>query len=107
MQIGRLPTCRHYDYIRGFQTTRITTYRYSSMAFTRYTHYQATIPDRSCVPTRSGNYLLKVFLNNDTSALLFTKRFLVVDNRVAVAAQVYAAIQYAIVPVQINGCRLA
>ena len=77
-----------FDYIRGFQTTRITTYRYSSIAFTRYTHYQATIPDRSCVPTRSGNYLLKVFLNNDTSELLFTKRFLVVDNRVAVAAQV-------------------
>src|SRR5258705_5749949 len=52
-----------FDYIRGFQTTRITTYRYSSMAFTKYTHYQASIPDRSCVPTRSGNYLLKIFLN--------------------------------------------
>jgi hypothetical protein len=77
-----------FDYIRGFQTARITNYRYSSMAFTKYTHYQATIPDRSCVPTRSGNYLLKVFLNNDTSELLFTKRFLVVDNRVAVAAQI-------------------
>ena len=50
-----------FDYIRGFQTTRITNYRYSSMAFTKYTHYQATIPDRSCVPTKSGNYLLKVF----------------------------------------------
>src|SRR5258705_5706785 len=52
-----------FDYIRGFQTTRITTYRNSSLAFTKYTHYQATIPDRSCVPTRSGNYLLKIFLN--------------------------------------------
>ena len=77
-----------FDYIRGFQTTRITNYRYSSMAFTKYTHYQATIPDRSSAPTRSGNYLLKVFLNNDTSELLFTKRFLVVDNRVTVAAQI-------------------
>jgi hypothetical protein len=77
-----------FDYIRGFQTTRISTYRYSSMAFDRYTHYQAMLPDRSCVPTRSGNYLLKVFLNNDTSRLLFTKRFLVVDSRVSVATQV-------------------
>src|SRR5436853_371979 len=33
-----------FDYIRGFQTTRITNYRYSSIAFTKYTHYQATIP---------------------------------------------------------------
>jgi hypothetical protein len=77
-----------FDYIRGFQSTRISTYRYSSIAYTKYTHYQATIPDRSSTLTKSGNYLLKVFLNNDTSALLFTKRFLIVDNRVAVAAQI-------------------
>ncbi|MFI5129748.1 MAG: DUF5103 domain-containing protein [Chitinophagales bacterium] len=76
-----------YDYIRGFHSTRITSYRYSSMAFTKYTHYTATIPDRNSVPTKSGNYLLKVFLNNDTSELLFTRRFLVIDNRVAIAAQ--------------------
>lgn len=76
-----------FDYIRGFQSTRITTYRYSSISTTRYTHYQASFPDRNSVPTRSGNYLLKVFLNNDTSRLIFTKRFLVVDSRVSVAAQ--------------------
>jgi hypothetical protein len=79
---------QHFDYIKGFQSTRITTYRFSSMAFTKYMHYQATIPDRNSVPTRSGNYLLKVFLNNDTSQVLFTKRFLIVDNRVSIAAQV-------------------
>jgi hypothetical protein len=79
-----------FDYIKGFQNVRISTYRNSSLAFTRYTHYQATVPDRSCVPTRSGNYLLKVFLDGDTSKLVFTKRFLVVDgnSRAAVAAEV-------------------
>lgn len=77
-----------FDYIRGFQTNRIGTYRNSSLVFTKFTHYQATIPERSSTPTRSGNYLLKVFLNDDTSRLAFTKRFLVVDNKVAVAAQI-------------------
>ena len=77
-----------YDYIRGFQTNRISTYRNSSIAQTRYTHYQVTIPDRSSVPIRSGNYLLKVFLNDDTSRLVFTKRFLVVENKTSVSAQV-------------------
>lgn len=77
-----------FDYIRGFQTTRINTYRSSSIAFTRYTNYQAVIPDRNCVPTHSGNYLLKVFLNSDTSQLVFTKRFLIVDNKASIAAQV-------------------
>ncbi|HKO78978.1 MAG TPA: DUF5103 domain-containing protein [Chitinophagaceae bacterium] len=77
-----------FDYIRGFQTTRISTYRYSSISFTKYTHYQAILPDRSSAPTKSGNYLLKVFLNSDTSDLYFTKRFLVVDNKASVAAQI-------------------
>lgn len=77
-----------FDYIRGFQTTRITTYRNASISLTKYTHYQALLPDRSSIPTRSGNYLLKVFRNNDTSDLYFTKRFLVIDNKVDVAAQV-------------------
>jgi hypothetical protein len=76
-----------YDYIKGFQSNRISTYRTSSIVFTRYTHYQAILPDRNCVPSRSGNYLLKVFLNDDTSKLVFTKRFLVIDNKVSVAAQ--------------------
>jgi hypothetical protein len=75
-----------FDYIKGFQSNRIGTYRNSSIAFTNYTHYQATLPDRNCVPTRSGNYLLKVFLNDDTSKLAFTKRFLIVDNKVSIAA---------------------
>jgi len=39
------------------------------------------------MPNRSGNYLLKVFLDNDTSRLVFVKRFVVVENLAAVAAQ--------------------
>ena len=77
-----------FDYIRGFQTNRITNYRYSSISYTPYTHYQAFLPERNSAPTRSGNYLLKVFLNDDTSKLAFTKRFLIVDNKASVAAQV-------------------
>jgi Domain of unknown function (DUF5103) len=75
-----------FDYIRGFQTNRITTYRNSSIVSTRYTHYQVTFPERNSAPTRSGNYLLKVFLNDDTSKLFFTKRFLVVNNKASVSA---------------------
>lgn len=78
----------HFDFIRGFSQVRITTYRISSIAFTRYTHYQAIVPDKNCVPSRSGNYILKVFLNGDTSQLVFTRRMLVVEDRAAIAAQV-------------------
>lgn len=77
-----------FDYTRGFQTNRITTYRNSSIVQTRYTHYQAAIPDRNSGPTKGGNYLLKVFLNDDTSKLAFTKRFLVVNPKTSVSAKV-------------------
>jgi len=76
------------DYIRGFQNVRISDYRNSSIAITRYTHYQAVLPDRNCVPIRSGNYLLKVFLDGDTSKIVFTKRFLVVDNRSTIVTDI-------------------
>lgn len=76
-----------FEYIKGFQNVRINTYRNSSIATTRYTHYQAQVPDRNSFPTRSGNYLLKVFINNDTSKLAFIRRFIIVDNKANVAAQ--------------------
>lgn len=78
----------HFDFIKGYSQVRITNYRPSSHALTRYVHYQATLPDRNCVPTKSGNYILKVFQNSDTSKLIFTRKILVVQERSAIAAQV-------------------
>jgi hypothetical protein len=77
-----------FDFIKGFTTQRINTYRISSVAFTRYTHYSAVVPDNNCAPSRSGNYILKVFMNGDTSKLIFTKRMLVTDNQAGIAAQI-------------------
>ena len=83
------PSILHpFEYIKGFENTRISNYRNSSLAFFRYVHYQATIPERNSYPSKSGNYLLKVFLDNDTSKLVFTKRFVVVNAMSAVSAQV-------------------
>ena len=77
-----------FIYIKGFTQQRITTYRYSSIALTKYTHYQALIPDRGTSLTMSGNYLLKVYLDGDTSKLVFTRRMLVLDQKVSLTARV-------------------
>ncbi len=77
-----------FSYIKGFTQQRIATYRYSSIALTRYTHYQAILPDRTTTITMSGNYLLKVFLDGDTSKLVFTRRMLVLDQKAAITAQI-------------------
>ena len=77
-----------FDYLKGFTQMRINNYRFSSIAFTKYTHYQAVIPDRNSYPIRSGNYMVKVFLDGDTSKVAFTKRLLVVDNKSTIAARI-------------------
>ena len=77
-----------FDYIRGFVQNRLSQYRVSSVALTRYVHYQALLPERSAVPVKSGNYLLKVFLDGDTSKLAFTKRIMVVDEQVNIGARI-------------------
>ncbi len=77
-----------FDYIRGFAQNQITDYRYSSVALIRYTHYHLLLPENNSKLTLSGNYLLKVYLNNDTARLAFTKRLLVVQASVSISALV-------------------
>jgi hypothetical protein len=83
-----------FDYLKGFSQIRIDNYQLSSMSLTRYTHYQAVLPDPNCIPIHSGNYLLKVFLDSDTSKLAFTRRFLVTDAKVRVQAQLLQPLAY-------------
>ncbi|MDI9364414.1 MAG: DUF5103 domain-containing protein [Flavobacterium sp.] len=76
-----------FDYLKGYQQQRLNQYRPSSIAQTKYVHYQTILPDRNCTPTKSGNYLLKVFLNGDTTQLAFTKRLYVLDSRANVGGR--------------------
>ncbi|HMK05769.1 MAG TPA: DUF5103 domain-containing protein [Ferruginibacter sp.] len=75
-------------YMKGFTQQRIATYRYSSIALTRYTHYQAILPDRGTTITMSGNYLLKVYLDGDPAKLAFTRRLFVLEQKASIKAQV-------------------
>ncbi len=77
-----------FDYIKGFTQNVITQYRHSSEAFTQYIHYQLLLPESSCIPSKSGNYLLKIFLNGDIKQLAFTKRFFVLDNKASIIAKI-------------------
>ena len=45
-----------FDYIKGFTQNRIIQARPSSNTQTKYIHYQVTLPEKNCIPTKSGNY---------------------------------------------------
>ena len=73
-----------FDYIKGFQQQRISEYKVSSMTLNNYIHYEALLPEKDCVPFQSGNYILKVYLDGDTSQLAFTKRIFIVNYQSAI-----------------------
>ena len=77
-----------FDFLKGFTQNRITTYRYSNISFRKYTHYQAFLPDQNSLPVKSGNYLLLVYLDGDTSKRVFTKQLLVLDQKATISAAV-------------------
>ncbi len=77
-----------FDYIKGFQQNRLSQYRISSIAQIPYVHYQAMLPEQNAIPSRSGNYLLKVYADGDMAKVVFTKRFYVVDKQTNIGARV-------------------
>lgn len=78
----------YFDFAKGYTNQRISNYRRSAQTLTRYTHYSLTFPNRDITPTKAGNYVVKVFLDGDTSRLAFTKRFLVSGTGISVSAHV-------------------
>lgn len=77
-----------FDYTKGLTQNNIRTYTISSIAQQSYYHYSFTFPSASCRPTKSGNYLMKVFRQGRTNELVFTKRFFVVEQEVPVTASI-------------------
>lgn len=77
-----------FDYIRGLTQNNIRDYTISSIAEKAYYHYTFSFPNASCRPTKSGNYLMKVYRQGRSNELVFTKRFFVVEQEVSIAASI-------------------
>lgn len=77
-----------FDYLQGFNQNRITQYTISSIAIQSYYHYKFTFPNTSCRPTKSGNYIIKVYKDANPQQLIFTKRFFVVDDQVSILSTI-------------------
>lgn len=67
------------EYIDGFTEDRIVEIESSLNTLTQYTHYTLGLPNRNMRWARSGNYLLKVYDNDNERQLVLVRRFLVVE----------------------------
>ena len=77
-----------FDYIRGLAQNNIRDYTISSIAQQAYYHYSFTFPNVASRPTKSGNYLMKVYRQGRSNELVFTKRFFVVEQEVPITASI-------------------
>lgn len=75
------------DYIDGFSGLSLNNLDYSFNTEVGYTHYELTLPNFDLSFKISGNYVLKVFLDSDTSQLVITRRFVVVEPLMSIRAE--------------------
>jgi hypothetical protein len=75
------------DYLKSFSEDRINDYTYSSNTLQKFTHYRLRIPNEQVSPKISGNYLLKVYLDQRMDKPAISQRFYVVDHQVNVGIE--------------------
>ncbi len=67
------------EYIKGYTDDRIQNFSSSFNTRTPYTHYAVQLPNSNMRWTKSGNYILRVFLENDEKTPVLDRRFCVAE----------------------------
>jgi len=72
------------DYIDGMYTDFITNYAFSSGTYIRYSHYVINFPSTNMRAKLSGNYVIRVFLDDPEKPVLI-RRFYVYDQSMRIS----------------------
>ena len=73
-----------FDYIEGFTEDSIDDYRFAFNTLQEYTQYRLFLPNNRMRMTKTGNYLLTVFEENDPENIVLTKRFMYFDDKMPI-----------------------
>lgn len=76
------------EYVDGFNSADITQCDYSQATFVHYCHYSFALPNEDLKLTRSGNYLLTVYEQDDPDRVLFQTRFSLYESLVDMTVNV-------------------
>lgn len=78
------------EYIDGYEEDDILNYGFSLNTLVPYTHYDLIFPTENMIPKLSGNYIMKVYVD-DPDSIYFTRRFFVEESKVTVSGRVKQA----------------
>lgn len=76
----------YVEYLDGFNEGTIEDYDFSRGTTVHYVHYTLTLPNDQTRLTRSGNYMVRIYPENDPDETWVQCRFLVSEQSAAVAA---------------------
>lgn len=79
------------EYISGYFNGFIEDYKYSFNTLFSYIHYKLEFPNQELTFTKSGNYIIKVYANNNEDDLLLTRRFFVVEQKLSIESNIHMA----------------
>lgn len=79
------------EYIEGMQNYFMNDYEFSINTYVPYTHYQLSIPNENLRFTKSGNYILIVYQNDDVNDVVITRRFIVFEEFLSIGGEVIRA----------------
>lgn len=76
------------EYIDGFTDGFIRDYKFSFNTLQPFTHYSLQLPNDDFRFTLPGNYILKIYPENEPEKPVITRRFMVVDAKVTIKGRV-------------------
>lgn len=76
------------EWLDGFNEAQVEDFDYSRLTPNHYVNYSVTVPSDGMAPTRSGNYLLEVYDEQDPDDTLVRVPFYLVENIVPLAVSV-------------------
>lgn len=76
------------EFLDGFNVGQVDDYRFSEATTVHYVHYRITLPNEEMRITASGNYLLKVYPENEPDNVVVQARFSVTEYSMKVSGSV-------------------
>ncbi|MEA3503624.1 MAG: DUF5103 domain-containing protein [Bacteroidota bacterium] len=79
------------EYILGFDEGYIEEYKFSYNTIQPFIHYSLEFPQEEHMPTKSGNYIIKVYPSNHPDKAILSARFMIYNPQIIIDADIKKA----------------